>query len=118
VKPEDHRPERSSDPAPDDTAAHPAEAGSLWEMFLSRGNLAEALRRVERNAGAPGIDEMSTKELRPWLHDHWPQVRSELDAGTYRPLPVPGFDSSGLTRSPDYAFFQGVTLGPGVRSCA
>ena len=88
MKPEDPRPERSSDPAPDDTAAHPAEAGSLWELFLSRGNLAEALRRVERNAGAPGIDGMSTKELRPWLHDHWPQIRSELDAGTYRPPPV------------------------------
>ena len=88
MKPEDYRPERSSDPAPDDTAAHPADAGSLWELFLSRGNLAEALRRVERNAGAPGIDGMSTEELRPWLQDHWPQIRSELDAGTYRPLPV------------------------------
>jgi group II intron reverse transcriptase/maturase len=88
VKPEDPRPERSSDPAPDGTAAHPANASSLWEQFLSRGNLAEALRRVERNAGAPGIDGMSTKELRPWLHDHWPEVRSQLEAGTYRPLPV------------------------------
>jgi len=55
---------------------------------MARGNLAEALRRVEQNAGAPGIDGMSTKELRPWLHDHWPEVRSELDAGTYRPQPV------------------------------
>jgi len=87
VKPEDHRLGRSSDPAPDGTAAHPAEA-SLWELFLSRGNLAAALRRVERNAGAPGIDGMSTKELRPWLRDHWPEVRSQLDAGTYRPQPV------------------------------
>ena len=87
MKPKDLRPERSSDPAPDDTAAHPAEAG-LWEQFLSRSNLAEALRRVERNAGAPGIDGMSTKELRPWLKDHWPEIRSALDAGTYRPQPV------------------------------
>ena len=88
MKPEDARPGRSSDPAPDDTAAHPAEADSLWEQVLSRGNLAEALRRVEQNAGAPGIDGMSTNELRPWLHDHWPEVRSALDAGTYRPQPV------------------------------
>ena len=87
VKPEDHRSERSPSPAPGDTAPHPAEA-SLWEQFLARGNLAEALRRVERNAGAPGIDGMSTKELRPWLKDHWPQIRSQLDAGTYRPQPV------------------------------
>jgi retron-type reverse transcriptase len=60
----------------------------LWELFLSRENVADALRRVEQNAGAPGIDGMSTKELRPWLHDHWPEVRSELDAGTYRPQAV------------------------------
>ena len=88
MKPEDLQPERSSGPAPDDTAAHPAEAGSLWEQVLSRENLAEALRRVEQNAGAPGIDGISTEELRPWLHDHWPQVRSLLEAGTSRPRPV------------------------------
>ena len=87
MKPEVPSPERSNDPAPDDTAAHPAEA-SLWERFLARGNLAEALRRVEQNAGAPGPDGMSAKELRPWLRDHWPEVRSQLDAGTYRPQPV------------------------------
>ncbi len=87
MKPDDARPERSSDPAPDDTAAHRAEA-SLWEMVFSRGNLAEALRRVERNAGAPGIDGMSTRELRPWLRDHWLELRAQLDAGIYRPAPV------------------------------
>ena len=88
MKPEDHRPGRSNDPAPDGTAAHPADAGSLWEQLVSRGNLAEALRRVEQNAGAPGTDGMSTKELRPWLKDHWLRVRSQLEAGTYRPQPV------------------------------
>ena len=50
VKPEDPRSERSPSPAPGDTAPHPAEA-SLWEQFLARDNLAEALRRVEQNAG-------------------------------------------------------------------
>jgi RNA-directed DNA polymerase len=87
VKPEDAPPECSGSSAPDVTSAHPAEA-SLWERFLARENLAAALRRVEQNAGAAGIDGMSTKELRPWLKDHWPQVRSQLDAGTYRPQPV------------------------------
>jgi RNA-directed DNA polymerase len=87
VKPEGARPERSPSPAPGDTAPHPAEAG-LWEQLISRGNLAEALRRVEQNAGAAGIDGMSTKELRPWLKDHWPEVRSALEAGTYRPQAV------------------------------
>jgi len=87
VKPEDARSERSGGPAPDDTAAHPAEAG-LWEQVLSRENLALALRRVERNAGAAGIDGMTTRDLRPWLKEHWPGVRAALDAGTYRPQPV------------------------------
>ncbi len=88
MKPEESRPERSHGPAPDGTVAYPAEAGFLWEELLSRGNLAEALRRVEQNAGAAGIDGMSTKELRPWLHDHWPEIRSALEAGTYRPQSV------------------------------
>ena len=87
MKPEDARSERSDGPAPDDTAAHPAGA-SLWERMLSRENLALALRRVERNAGAAGIDGMTTRELRPWRKERWPAVRSALEAGTYRPRPV------------------------------
>lgn len=87
MKPDDACPERSSDPAPGDTAAHQAEA-SLWARFMARENLAEALRRVERNAGAAGIDGMGTKDLRSWLRDHWSEVRAQLDAGTYRPSPV------------------------------
>ena len=87
MKPEDPPPEQSIGPAPDDTAAHPAEA-NLWEQVFSRENLAKALRRVEQNAGAAGIDGMSTEELRPWLKDHWRKIRSALDAGTYRPQPV------------------------------
>jgi RNA-directed DNA polymerase len=87
VKPESARLEHSPSSAPHDTAPHPAGA-SLWELFMARENLALALRRVEQNAGAAGIDGMSTKELRAWLKDHWPWVRSMLDAGTYRPQPV------------------------------
>jgi RNA-directed DNA polymerase len=87
VKPEGSGRERSGSPAPDETAPHPAQA-RLWEEFLSRDNLARALRRVERNAGAAGIDGMRTDELRPWLHEHWPKLRARLEAGTYRPQPV------------------------------
>ncbi len=87
MKPEGHRRERSGSPAPDETAPHPAQA-SLWEGFLSRSNLARALRRVERNAGAPGTDGMATDELRPWLKEHWPDVRAQLEAGAYRPQPL------------------------------
>jgi group II intron reverse transcriptase/maturase len=88
VKPDDVRPGRSGGPAPGDTAAHPVRAGGLWEQVFSRENLARALRRVEQNAGAAGIDGMTTRALRPWLKEHWPAVRVGLDAGTYRPRPV------------------------------
>jgi RNA-directed DNA polymerase len=87
VKPDDLRPERSGGPVPDDTVAHPAET-SLWEQVMARENLALALRRVERNAGAAGIDGMTTAQLRPWLLERWPAVRAALDAGIYRPQPV------------------------------
>jgi RNA-directed DNA polymerase len=87
VKPERPRREQSGSPAPVETAPHPAPA-SLWERFLSRDNLARALRRVERNAGAAGIDGMRTDELRSWLREHWPKIRARLEAGTYRPQPV------------------------------
>ncbi|MGH2984092.1 MAG: group II intron reverse transcriptase/maturase [Solirubrobacterales bacterium] len=87
VKPEAPREERSDQPAPAPAEAHPAPP-SLWERAFSRENLAGALRRVEQNAGAPGVDGVKTGELRGWLHDHWPEVRAALEAGTYRPQAV------------------------------
>ena len=60
----------------------------MWERMLSPENLGRALRRVRANAGAPGVDGMTTEELVPWLREHWASVRQALDAGTYRPSPV------------------------------
>lgn len=87
MKPEGPRRERSDPPAPADDGTHPAGA-SLWGETFSRENLAQALRRVERNRGAPGVDGIEAAELRSWLHDHWPEVRHALEAGTYRPKPT------------------------------
>jgi RNA-directed DNA polymerase len=87
VKPESPRQEQSLSPAQKVNHPHPAPAG-LFESFLSKENLTRALKRVEQNAGAPGPDGMTTQELRPWLHAHWPEVREKLHAGTYRPSPV------------------------------
>jgi group II intron reverse transcriptase/maturase len=60
----------------------------LWETVFSQENLLAALRRVEANRGAPGVDGMTTEELRPWIAQNWPKIWAELDAGTYRPAPV------------------------------
>ncbi|MFE4423830.1 group II intron reverse transcriptase/maturase [Streptomyces sp. NPDC093064] len=79
------RSDRSVRPAKD---VHRDRDSSLWELMLSKENLLAALKRVEANRGAPGVDGMTTAELRPWLLVHWPAVWAELDAGTYRPAPV------------------------------
>jgi hypothetical protein len=80
--------ERSGRSAHSMEDVHRDQESSLWERMLSKENLLAALGRVEVNRGAPGVDGMATAELRPWLLVHWPVVRAELDAGTYRPSPV------------------------------
>ncbi|MFH9965304.1 group II intron reverse transcriptase/maturase [Streptomyces mirabilis] len=80
--------ERSGRSAHSTEDVHRERESSLWERMLSRENLLAALNRVEVNRGAPGVDGMTTVELRPWIAVHWPGVRAELDAGTYRPAPV------------------------------
>jgi RNA-directed DNA polymerase len=87
VKPEGPHEEPSPLPAAASSDSHPAPA-YLFAEFLSRDNLARALKRIEANHGAPGPDGMTTTELRSWLHAHWPEVRARLEAGTYRPSPV------------------------------
>jgi group II intron reverse transcriptase/maturase len=80
--------ERSDRSAHSTEDVHRERESSLWERMLSRENLLAALNRVEVNRGAPGVDGMTTAELRPWIAVHWPEVRAELDAGIYRPAPV------------------------------
>ena len=80
--------ERSGGSAHVEDAVIPGLEESLWERMLAPANLFGALRRVEANRGAPGVDGMTAAELRPWICEHWAGVREALDAGTYRPLPV------------------------------
>jgi len=60
----------------------------LLEKVLERGNLFAALKRVEANRGAAGVDGMRVEELRPYLKEHWLAIRERLLAGTYEPSPV------------------------------
>ena len=48
----------------------------------------EAYGAVLRNAGAPGIDGMTTKQLHEHLRRHWEVIRDKLLKGTYVPSPV------------------------------
>jgi RNA-directed DNA polymerase len=61
---------------------------SLMEEVCQRDNLWKALQRVQANQGAPGVDGMTVRELPKYLQRHWPKIREQLLAGTYRPQPV------------------------------
>ncbi len=61
---------------------------SLMEEVLRRENLFAALRRVQANKGAPGVDGMSVDELPAYLPRAWPEIREQLLSETYIPSPV------------------------------
>lgn len=63
-------------------------SAELWEQVWERQNLLAALERVERNGGAAGMDGMPVEELRPYLKEHWLEIREALDQQTYQPRPV------------------------------
>jgi RNA-directed DNA polymerase len=60
----------------------------LMEEILERENLKEALKRVERNKGAAGVDGMGVGELRSYLKQSWAKLREELLTGRYQPQAV------------------------------
>ena len=64
------------------------EAEQLLEAVVERENMWWALKRVERNQGAAGMDHMTVAQLRPYLREHWPRIKEELLAGKYQPQPV------------------------------
>lgn len=65
------------------------EAKRMWmEQILSRQNLLTALKRVERNKGSHGVDEMPVQNLRTHVLTHWESIKMVLLEGTYQPLPV------------------------------
>lgn len=65
-----------------------SEHSQLMERVVARENAKEALKRVRRNKGSPGMDGMRVEELEPYLHEHWQTIRKQLLAGTYQPNAV------------------------------
>ncbi len=64
------------------------EAMMLMEQVVGYRNLHDALKRVESNRGAPGVDGLEVKDLRDHLGGHWRRIKAELLAGEYKPAPV------------------------------
>ena len=66
----------------------PAATMHLMEKVCERENLERAWQRVRGNKGAPGVDGMTIDDAKSYLREHWPDMRSQLLAGAYRPQPV------------------------------
>jgi retron-type reverse transcriptase len=60
----------------------------LMERVVTPENATVAWLAVKRNGGAPGIDGMTTTQLRDHVRQHWETIRAKLLAGTYGPSPV------------------------------
>jgi len=65
-----------------------AEAEQLLAAVVERKNMWLALKQVERNSGAAGVDNMTVAQLRSYLREHWLRIKAELLAGSYQPQPV------------------------------
>jgi len=60
----------------------------VWEAVFSRENMQTALKRVESNKGAAGMDGMKVTDLRGYLKANWLEVSEVLESGKYQPNPV------------------------------
>jgi len=72
----------------------------LMARIVTQANAPAAWLVVKRNGGAPGIDGMTTEELRDHVRKHWETLRHKLLAGTYVPSPVRRVEIPKPGRSP------------------
>ena len=77
----------SSDTATRDNSGAEA-VEQLLEAVVERKNMWLALKQVERNSGAAGVDNMTVAQLRDYLWEHWPRIKEELLTGSYQAQPV------------------------------
>jgi len=60
----------------------------LMEEVVTEANATAAWRAVCRNAGAAGIDGMTTSQLTEHIRKHWKTIQAKLLEGAYVPTPV------------------------------
>jgi RNA-directed DNA polymerase len=71
------------------------------ESVVGDKNMKEAIAAVIRNKGAPGIDSITTKEIKEVMQKEWPRIKQNILDGKYLPSPVrrveiPKPDGSGV----------------------
>lgn len=60
----------------------------LMSQILSRENMLQALKRVEKNKGSHGVDMMPVQNLRQHIVENWLTIKEQILMGTYKPQPV------------------------------
>lgn len=61
---------------------------SLLDVILRESNMRDAIKAVERNNGAPGVDGMTVNELDEWWHKNGEDFRQKVYHNQYKPSPV------------------------------
>ncbi len=89
---EAHRAQRSVEAS---TARHGTERSRnhrMMEQAVEYGNLREAVKRVKKNKGSPGIDGMEVEELESWLEENWEKTPRRTPGGN---LPTTSHQANG-----------------------
>ena len=60
----------------------------LIEKILSEENLQNAIRKVKKNKGAPGVDKMTVQEVEEWFNQYKEELISKILNKQYKPMSV------------------------------
>ena len=60
----------------------------LIDRILDDENIEAAIRAVQRNQGAPGIDKMPVGTLKSYFAEHGEEIKGQIRAKKYQPQPV------------------------------
>jgi RNA-directed DNA polymerase len=60
----------------------------MLEKILNRRNIERAIKAVERNHGAGGVDDRQSDELRPFVNANCQSLLNGIREGSYQPSPV------------------------------
>ena len=60
----------------------------LLEEILSKDNIDLAIKRVQSNKGAPGVDSMTTNEVESYFLENGEEIFNKIRIRKYKPLPV------------------------------
>ena len=61
---------------------------TLMSKYLEISSIPDAIDRVTKNKGAPGIDKMTYAEVEGYFAKHGKEIWEQVRTGTYKPAPV------------------------------